>query len=209
MRFPRGVPLCKKPIMPPPENRAGLPILAFADAAAFEDWLRQSPADSPGLWLKLAKEGSGRASLSKAEAIDAALCHGWIDGQLNPYDEHWWLIRFTPRTSRSKWSQKNRERAEQLIAQGRLSAQGLAAVDAARADGRWDAAYASASRAEIPADLQAALDANPAAAAFFATLTGANRYAVLYRIGAVKRAETRARKIADFVAMLERHETLH
>jgi len=209
MRFPRGVPLCKKPLMPPPENRAGLPILAFADAAAFEDWLRQSPADSPGLWLKLAKDGSGHASLSKAEAIDAALCHGWIDGQLNPYDEHWWLIRFTPRTSRSKWSQKNRERVEQLIAQGRLSAQGLAAVDAARADGRWDAAYASASRAEIPADLQAALDANPAAAAFFATLTGANRYAVLYRIGAVKRAETRARKIADFVAMLERHETLH
>ncbi|MBW8745255.1 MAG: YdeI/OmpD-associated family protein [Sphingomonas sp.] len=195
--------------MPPPENRAGLPILAFADAAAFEDWLRQSPADSPGLWLKLAKDGSGHACLSKAEAIDAALCHGWIDGQLNPYDAHWWLIRFTPRTPRSKWSQKNRERAEQLIAQGRLSAQGLAAVDAARADGRWDAAYASASRAENPADLQAALDANPVAAAFFATLTGANRYAVLYRIGAVKRAETRARKIADFVAMLERHETLH
>jgi len=195
--------------MQSPENRAGLPILTFADAAAFEAWLRQAPADSPGLWLKLAKDGSGHTSLSKAEAIDAALCHGWIDGQLNPYDEHWWLIRFTPRKPRSKWSQKNRERAEQLIAQGRLSAQGLAAVDAARADGRWAAAYASASRAEIPADLQAALDANPAAADFFATLTGANRYAVLYRIGAVKRAETRARKIAEFVAMLERHETLH
>lgn len=191
------------------ETRAGLPILAFADAAAFEDWLKQAGSDSPGLWLKLAKDGSSHASLSKAAAIDAALCHGWIDGQLSPYDDDWWLTRFTLRKPRSKWSQKNRERAEQLIAQGRLSARGLAAVEAARADGRWDAAYASASRAEIPADLQAALDANPAAAAFFATLTGANRYAVLYRIGAVKRAETRARKIAEFVAMLERHETLH
>jgi len=189
--------------------RAGLPILAFADAGTFEDWFKRAPADSPGLWLRLAKDGSGHASLSKAEAIDAALCHGWIDGQLNPYDEDWWLIRFTPRKPQSKWSQKNRARAEQLIAEGRMAAAGLAAVDAARADGRWDAAYASARKAEIPSDLQEALDANPAAAAFFATLTGANRYAVLYRIGAVKRAETRARKIADFVAMLERHETLH
>jgi len=195
--------------MPSSEMRAGLPILAFADAGTFEDWFKRAPADSPGLWLRLAKDGSGHASLSKAEAIDAALCHGWIDGQLNPYDEDWWLIRFTPRKPQSKWSQKNRARAEQLIAEGRMAAAGLAAVDAARADGRWDAAYASASKAEIPPDLQEALDANPAAAAFFATLTGANRYAVLYRIGAVKRAETRARKIADFVAMLERHETLH
>jgi uncharacterized protein YdeI (YjbR/CyaY-like superfamily) len=191
------------------ETRAGLPILAFADAGAFEDWLKHARSDSPGLWLKLAKHRSGHASLPRDEAIDAALCHGWIDGQLNPYDDDWWLIRFTPRTPRSKWSQKNRERAELLIAQDRMTPGGLAAVEAARADGRWDAAYASASRAEIPADLQAALDASPAAAAFFATLTGANRYAILYRIGAVKRAETRARKIAEYVAMLERHETLH
>ena len=191
------------------EMRAGIPILAFADAAAFETWLEQAPAGSPGLWLKLAKEGSGRASLTKAEAIDAALCHGWIDGQLNPYDDAWWLTRFTPRKPRSKWSRKNRERAEQLIAEGRMGPNGLAQVEAARADGRWDAAYASASRIEVPADLQAALDADPQAAAFFATLTGANRYAVLYRIGAVKKAETRARKIADYVAMLARGETLH
>jgi len=207
--LPPGGIFMGKAAMPSSETRAGLPILAFADAAAFEDWLTRSPPDSPGLWLKLAKDGCRQASLSKAEAIDAALCHGWIDGQLNPYDEEWWLIRFTPRKPRSKWSQKNRERAEQLVAQGRVGPAGLAAIEAARADGRWDAAYPSASRAEIPADLQAALDASPAAAAFFATLTGANRYAVLYRIGAVKRAETRARKIADFVAMLERHETLH
>jgi uncharacterized protein YdeI (YjbR/CyaY-like superfamily) len=191
------------------EMRAGLPILAFADAAAFAAWLEQAPAGSPGLWLKLAKEGSGHASLTKAEAIDAALCHGWIDGQLHPYDDAWWLTRFTPRKPRGKWSQKNRERAEQLIAAGRMMPNGLAQVEAARADGRWDAAYASASRIEVPADLQAALDANPEAAAFFATLTGANRYAVLYRIGAVKKPETRARKIADYVAMLARHQTLH
>ena len=195
--------------MTSPEMRAGLPILAFADAAAFEAWLAAAPADSPGLWLKLAKDGADCPSLSKAEAIDAALCHGWIDGQLNPYDECWWLTRFTPRKRQSKWSRKNRERAEQLLGEGRVAPRGQAAIDAAKADGRWDAAYASASRIEVPDDLQAALDANPAAAAFFATLTGANRYAVLYRIGTVKRPETRARKIVEFVAMLARHETFH
>lgn len=195
--------------MTAPEFRAGLPVLAFAAQAAFETWLGNASSDTPGLWLKLAKQGSGLVSLSKAEAIDAALCHGWVDGQLNPYDNLSWLVRFTPRKPRSKWSQKNRERAEQLIAAGRMGPRGLAEIEAAKADGRWAAAYPSASRAEVPADLQAAFDANPKAAAFFATLTGANRYAILYRIGAVKRPETRARKIADFVAMLERHETLH
>jgi len=195
--------------MPPPEIHAGLPVIGFADSRAFEAWLAAQPADAPGLWLKIAKQGSGIASLSKAEAIDAALCHGWVDGQLYPYDESCWLIRFTRRKVRSKWSQKNRERAEQLIDEGRMCPRGMAEIEAARADGRWDAAYPSASKAEVPPDLQAALDANPAAAAFFATLTGANRYAVLYRIGAVKKAETRARKIAQFVDMLARGETLH
>lgn len=195
--------------MTAPEIRAGLPILAFADAAGFDAWLAAAPADSPGLWLRLAKDGSGQASLSKAEAIDIALCHGWIDGQLQPYDRDWWLTRFTPRKRQSKWSQKNCERAEQLIAEGRMAQAGHAAIAAAKADGRWDAAYASARRITVPDDLQVALDANPEAAAFFATLTGANRYAVLYRIGAVKKPETRARKIADYVAMLARHETLH
>ena len=189
--------------------RAGSPVLAFADRAAFEAWLANAPPGTPGLWLKLAKQGSGLASLSKAEAIDAALCHGWVDGQLHPYDDRCWLVRFTPRKPRSKWSQKNRERAEQLISEGRVGPRGLAEIDAAKADGRWAAAYPSASRAEVPADLQAALEASPKAAAFFATLTGANRYAILYRIGTVKRPETRARKISEFVAMLERGETLH
>jgi uncharacterized protein YdeI (YjbR/CyaY-like superfamily) len=191
------------------EQRAGLPILAFADLAALERWLEAQPASSPGLWIKFAKAGSGVASVSKAEAIDAALCHGWIDGQLDKYDDTCWLTRFTPRKARGKWSQVNRMRAAELIEAGRMRPRGLAQVEAARADGRWDAAYSPASRAEVPPDLQAALDASPNAAAFFATLTGANRYAILYRIGAVKKPETRARKIAGFIAMLERGETVH
>ena len=191
------------------EERAGLPILAFADADALERWMEAQPADSPGAWIKLAKAGSGIASVSKAEAIDVALYHGWIDGQLDKYDERYWLIRFTPRRSRSKWSQVNRSRAGELIAAGRMRAGGLAQIEAAKADGRWDAAYAPASKAEVPADLLDALGRNPAAAAFFATLTGANRYAILYRIGAVKKPETRARKIAKFVEMLGRGKTVH
>ncbi|HEX8468948.1 MAG TPA: YdeI/OmpD-associated family protein [Allosphingosinicella sp.] len=191
------------------EERAGLPILAFADAAALERWLEAQPEGSAGLWIKFAKAGSGVASVSKAEAIDAALCHGWIDGQLDKYDDRHWLVRFTPRKARSKWSQVNRARATELLEAGRMRAGGLAQIEAAKADGRWEAAYAPASKAEVPADLQAALDRSPAAAAFFATLTGANRYAILYRIEAVKKPKTRARKIAEFVAMLERGETVH
>ena len=192
-----------------PRDKNDLPIRAFVSSAAWEGWLQEQPRTSKGVWLKLAKAASGITSVSKREAIDGALCHGWIDGQADRFDADYWLIRFTPRKARSKWSEKNRVRAQQLIAEGRVSPHGLAEVRAAQADGRWDAAYAPASTAMVPDDLQAALDANPQAAAFFATLTGANRYAILYRIGAVKKAETRARKIADYVAMLERGETLH
>jgi uncharacterized protein YdeI (YjbR/CyaY-like superfamily) len=191
------------------EERAGLPIIGFNDLEALELWLGAQPANSPGLWIKLAKAGSGIPSVTKAEAIDAALCHGWIDGQLDKYDDVSWLIRFTPRKVRSKWSQVNRARSEDLMAAGRVHSRGLAQIEAARRDGRWDAAYAPASKAQVPADLQAALDQNPEAAAFFATLTGANRYAILYRIETVKKRETRARKIATFIGMLERHETVH
>jgi uncharacterized protein YdeI (YjbR/CyaY-like superfamily) len=190
------------------ETRGGLPILSFADAAALEAWLAEQPRESAGLWLKLAKKGSGIRSVSKAEAVDAALCHGWIDGQLNPYDDKSWLIRFTPRRPRSKWSQVNRERAEALIAAGRMRPAGLAEIDAAKADGRWADAYPPHSRAEPPPELQAALDASPKAAAFFATLKGANRYGLIYRVLDAKRPETRAKRIAQFVAMLERGETL-
>lgn len=188
----------------PDDIRAGLPVMGFVDAAAFEAWLGDQPRTSSGLWLKLAKKGSGIASLSRAEAIDAALCHGWIDGQLDSYDDACWLVRFTPRKRASKWSEVNRGRALELIEAGRMRLSGLAEVEAAKADGRWLVAYAPASKAEPPADLQAALDASPQAAAFFATLTGANRYAILYRVGAAKKPETRARRIVDFVAMLER-----
>lgn len=192
-----------------PEARAGLPILAFADRTALEAWLEAEGRESKGIWLKLARQGSGRGGVTKAEAIDAALCFGWIDGQLDTYDAEHWLVRFTPRRARSKWSARNRARALELVAEGRVRPPGMAEIEAAKADGRWDAAYAPQSEAEVPPDLQAALDASPQAAGFFATLKGANRYAILYRIGEAKRPETRAARIAKFVAMLERGETLH
>jgi uncharacterized protein YdeI (YjbR/CyaY-like superfamily) len=190
-------------------SHSGLPIVSFSGAAEFERWLAQQPHTSGGAWIRFRKNGSGVASVTKSEAIDSALCFGWIDGQLDKYDDDTWLIRFTPRRPRSKWSEVNRKRATELIAAGRMQASGQLEIDNAKSDGRWDAAYAPASKAEVPPDFQAALDTNPRAAAFFATLKGANRYAVLYRIGAVKRAETRARKIVDFILMLERGETIH
>lgn len=171
--------------------------------------MAEQPNDSNGAWIRFRKKGTSVASVTKAQAIDSALCYGWIDGQLDKYDADSWLVRFTPRRPRSKWSDENRKRALELISAGRMQASGQLEIDKAMADGRWEAAYAPASKAEVPPDLQAALDANPKAAAFFATLTGANRYAILYRIGAVKKAETRARKIRDFVGMLERGETVH
>jgi uncharacterized protein YdeI (YjbR/CyaY-like superfamily) len=191
------------------EMRAGLPLLAFADARAFDAWLQSQGPMAPGLWLKLAKKGAPERTLTRSEAIDAALCHGWIDGQLDTYDDHAWLIRFTPRKPRSKWSELNCRRAADLLAEGRMRPTGLAQIEMAKSDGRWDRAYAPASAAEAPPDLAAALDANPKAAAFFATLKGANRYAILYRIGALKTPEARARKIIRFIAMLERGETIH
>lgn len=191
------------------EMRSGLPIIGFADEADFERWIEAQPPDATGLWVKFAKKESGVVSVSKAEAIDVALCQGWIDGQLDTYDDAFWLTRFTRRKPRSRWSQVNQTRALQLIAQGRMRSAGLAQVEAAKADGRWEAAYAPASTAEAPPDLMAALAENPQAAAFFATLKSANRYAILYRIGAVKKPETRARKIIDFVAMLERGQTIY
>ena len=193
----------------PEIGKGELPIALFADQAEFSAWLARQAPGSKGLWLRLAKAGAPHPSLTKQQAIDAALCHGWIDGQLDKYDTHYWLIRFTPRKPRSKWSQINCRRAEQLIAEQQMQSAGLAEILSAKADGRWEAAYAPASSATVPPDLQAALDNDPAAAKFFATLTGANRYAVLYRITTVKRADTRARKIAEYVTMLARGETIH
>ncbi|MEA3037652.1 MAG: hypothetical protein QOE79_165 [Sphingomonadales bacterium] len=191
------------------ELRAGLKVLSFADAAAMHAWLERNGPGSAGFWLRLFRKGSGVPGISKAEAVDAALCFGWIDGLMNPFDAASWLIRFTPRRPRGKWSVINRERAEALIAEGRMRPTGLAEVAAAQADGRWAGAYPPHSRAEPPPDLRAALDASPKAAAFFATLKGANRYALIYRVLDAKRPETRAKRIAGFVAMLERGETLH
>ena len=189
------------------EERSGLPILAFPDASSFEAWLAAERRTSKGVWLKLAKKGV--AGIAKPDAIDAALCHGWIDGQQDRYDDTHWPTRFTPRKRTSRWSEINRTRALELIAAGRMQAAGLAEIDAAKADGRWDATYAPASAAQVPPDLQAALVTSPDASQFFTTLKGANRYAVLYRIAAVKRPETRAGKIAQFVQMLERRETVY
>jgi uncharacterized protein YdeI (YjbR/CyaY-like superfamily) len=191
------------------ETRAGLPILAFADAPAFDAWLALQGAIAPRLWLRLAKRGAPERTLTRSEAIEAALCHGWIDGQLDTYNDSYWLIRFTPRRPRSPRSELNRQRATDLLTEGRMRPAGLAQIEMAKSDGRWERAYAPASAAEPPPDLAAALDANPNAATFFATLKGANRYAILYRIGALKTPEARARKIRRFVAMLERGETIH
>lgn len=197
------------PGTPRGDTRAGLPVLGFASAALFTQWLHRQPPGSPGLWLKLARKAAGVACLGKPAAIEAALSQGWIDGQLQPLDDRFWLVRFTPRQPRSNWSAVNRATALRLIDTGRMAPAGLAQVHAAQADGRWDKAYAPPSQATVPADLQQALDAAPAARDFFATLTGANRYAVLYRVQDAKTPATRQKRIGQFVAMLARGEVLH
>jgi uncharacterized protein YdeI (YjbR/CyaY-like superfamily) len=186
-----------------------LPVLAFPSQAAFEDWLAANHATSAGIWLQIAKKASGVDSVSYAEAVEAALCYGWIDGRKDPLDASHWLQRFTPRQARSRWSKINAEKAEQLIAAGRMQPPGVREVERAKADGRWQDAYYGQRDIAMPDDLRAALDANPKARDFFATLSGGNRYAVLYRVHDAKRPETRARRIQEFVAMLERGETLH
>ena len=190
-------------------DHKGLPILAFASQIDWVAWLTANGEDSRGIWLKFAKKTAGVSSVTKAQAIEAALAYGWIDGQLDKFDDQFWLTRFTPRGPKSNWSQVNRETALRLISSGEITAAGMIQVERARADGRWAAAYAPASRAEVPDDLAVALNANPKAATFFATLTGPNRYAVLYRIGDAKTEKTRVTRIEKFVAMLERGETAY
>jgi uncharacterized protein YdeI (YjbR/CyaY-like superfamily) len=181
----------------------------FATAQDWLDWLTEQHTTSSGIWIQFAKKDSGIASVTYAEALDLALRHGWIDAQKASLDAEYWLQRFVPRGPRSKWSRVNRDRAETLIELGLMTPRGLAEVDRARADGRWERAYEPASTITVPPDLQAALEAEPAALAFFATLTGANRYAVLYRIQDAKRPQTRADRIKTFVAMLAEGKTLH
>ena len=186
-----------------------LPILPFATREAWEEWLEAQHDRSAGVWLKIAKKATGIETVTHAEALEVALCFGWIDGQRNRLDDEWFLQRFTPRRPRSRWSQINRDKVEQLIARGAMRPAGLREVERAKADGRWDAAYASQSKIGVPPDLQQALEDSPAAKEFFKTLNSTNRYAVLYRIQDAKRPETRARRIEKFVAMLARGEKLH
>lgn len=184
-------------------------IRLFATQAQWAAWLEKNHRRSQGLWLRLAKKESGLRSVTYAEALDVALCYGWIDGQKRGESERAWLQRFLPRSAKSIWSKINCGKVTALIASGRMKAAGLEAVDAARKDGRWDAAYDSPKQAKIRPDFRAALDASPRAREFFAALDGANRYAILFRIQTVKKAETRARKIREFVEMLERSERIH
>lgn len=183
--------------------------LTFANQAEWESWLRLNGCATTGVWLRLAKKSAGHPTVSYAEALESALCHGWIDGQKQAESADFWLQRFTPRTAKSIWSQRNKEKAEALISAGRMHPAGMREIDRARQDGRWDAAYSSARTSTIPDDFQKALDANKKAKAFFATLNSQNRYAILFRIQNVKKAETRTRKIAQFVEMLANGEKLH
>ena len=186
-----------------------LPVMTFESTDAWDTWLAAHHADSPGLWLKIAKKGAAGRTVSYSDALDVALCHGWIDGQKGRHDDDYWLQRFTPRKPGGNWSKINTERAVALIASGRMRPAGLREVERARADGRWEQAYESQSRVTVPEDLARALAANERARAFFATLDSANRYAILYRIGTAKKPETRAKRIDTFVAMLSEHKKIH
>jgi uncharacterized protein YdeI (YjbR/CyaY-like superfamily) len=184
-------------------------IRLFKSKQDWAAWLEKNHTQTTGLWLRLAKKDSGMRSVSYQEALEIALCYGWIDGQKKPENEQTWLQKFVSRSTRGVWSKINREKALALIASGEMKAAGLEAIKNAKKGGRWDTAYDSPSAATVPGDLQVALDASPRAAAFFKTLDRANRYAILWRIQTVKKAETRARKIEQFVEMLEKKEKIH
>jgi uncharacterized protein YdeI (YjbR/CyaY-like superfamily) len=186
-----------------------IPTLLFPRQKGWEEWLRKNHAKSSGAWLRLAKKTSGMHSVSYTEALETALRYGWIDGQKRSHDESWWLQKFTPRGAKSIWSKINKGKAEDLIKNGHMTPAGLQAVGRAKQDGRWDAAYDSPSSANVPTDFQARLRKSAKAKAFFATLDRANRYAILFRIQTAKKAETRARRIGQFIEMLERKEKLH
>jgi uncharacterized protein YdeI (YjbR/CyaY-like superfamily) len=193
-----------------PLARSPTPLtLRFRSVRTFETWLRKNHCASEGVWLEIAKAGAPDTTIGYDEAVEVALCYGWIDGQKKAQDAMSWLQRFTPRRPRSMWSKVNRARVESLIAAGRMQASGQSEIDRAKADGRWEAAYDGARTAAVPADLQAAFDAQPKAEAFFSTLNAANRYAVLWRVQTAKKPETRARRIETLVAMLARGEKIH
>jgi uncharacterized protein YdeI (YjbR/CyaY-like superfamily) len=186
-----------------------LPVLSFSSPEEWWRWLELHHGESDGLWIAIAKQGTGIESVRYPEVLVHAICFGWIDGRRERLDEERFLQRFTPRRARSRWSRINREKAEGLIESGLMRPAGLEEVEKARADGRWERAYEPQRGAAIPADLQRELDASPQAAAFFAKLSAQNRYSILYRLSEARRPETRARRLADFVAMLEAGETHH
>ena len=186
----------------------GLPTIFFSSSAEWEDWL-EANHEGPGVWIKAAKKATGIESVTTAEALDVALCFGWIDSRREALDAQYFLQRYTPRQPRGRWSRINREKVERLTAEGRMRASGLAEVDRAKADGRWDAAYDGQRTATVPDDLRRELEARPIAKAFFATLNSQNRYAILYRLDDAKKPETRARRLAKFVAMLEAGEKIY
>ena len=190
-------------------TQADLPVRSFPSQAKWATWLEKNHEASPGIWLKIAKKGSGFKSVSYDEALDVALCYGWIDGQKGRFDDDFWVQRFTPRTSRSKWSKINCTKATALIGSGQMKPAGLKEVQRAKADGRWDAAYDSQRTATVPPDLQQELDSNEEARRFFDGLSSVNRYAILYRIQDAKRPETRRRRIERYVQMLSEGKTLH
>jgi len=192
--------------MPATDNK---PILMFAEAAEFCEWLRVNHAGHGGIWLRYFKKASGQPTIAHKEAVQEALCWGWIDGQARPHDEVSWLVKFTPRGPRSIWSQVNVGLVAQLVAEGRMMPAGLAVVEAAKADGRWQNAYASSSTFEMPEDFMATLAKKPKALAFFESLNKANRFAIYHRLHTAKRPETRAKRMKDFLAMLQRGEKLH
>jgi uncharacterized protein YdeI (YjbR/CyaY-like superfamily) len=186
-----------------------LPIHRFAGPPELEAWLEQNHASCDGVWLKIAKKGAKEPSVTYREALELALCFGWIDSQKRGFDDQHFLQRFTPRRPRGRWSKINREKAEALIGAGKMRPAGLAKVEAAKEDGRWEAAYEGQRTAKMPGDLQRELDRNPQAAEFFASLSSANRYAIVYRLDEAKKPETRERRLRKFVAMLERGEKIH
>ena len=189
-------------------NSTELPVLPFESKKKFADWLTKNHDKSAGLWVKIAKKASGISTVTYAEALDVALCYGWIDGQKGSFDEQYFLQKFTPRRAKSIWSKINVGHVERLIASGEMKPSGLKAVEAAKQDGRWAAAYSSQGNIEVPADFQSALNKNKKAKAFFETLSGSKRYSFLFRITTAKKAETREKRIRQFVEMLSKGETL-
>ena len=186
-----------------------LPVLPFASKKKWADWLAAQHAKSAGVWLKLAKKDSQVPSVTYEEALDVALCYGWIDGQKKGFDEQYWLQKFTPRGPKSIWSKVNTKKAERLIASSEMKPAGLKAIELARQDGRWERAYEGQKTISVPDDFQAALDKNKKAKEFFATLNSVNRYAILFRVHNAKKPETRTKRIRQFVEMLEKNEKLY